>query len=80
MNQVSSRSIFSDAPLFDLRCTISVQFGGIVTYVFLDPSEAGHYITSETDTPSLDGLYCTCGTESDDVSIFLLLSCATIGK
>ena len=30
VNQVSLRSIFSDAPLCEMRCKIFVQFGGIV--------------------------------------------------
>ena len=33
VNQVSLRSIFSDAPLCELRCTRSIQFGVIVPYL-----------------------------------------------
>ena len=33
VNQVSLRSILSGAPLCEMVCTRSVQYGGIVTYV-----------------------------------------------
>ena len=47
--------------------------------MFWTPSEAGRLINSENDATYLTRLSFTCGTDCDNVSIFLLLSGATLG-
>ena len=64
-------------PLFTLDdCLEKQKFGNFD--VLKSPSEAGHLITSETDSPLLTGISCNYGTVCYDVSIFLLFSSDTL--
>ena len=47
--------------------------------MFLTPSEAGSLITWETGVPSMDGIFCLCGTYYNGVDLLLLFSGVTIG-
>ena len=47
--------------------------------VFWTPLKTGRSITSETDAPSLDRLFCMCGFYCGNVSVLLLLFGAMLG-
>ena len=59
------------------NCVVKRTFGIFEVFQTLLVPEC--LITSETDAPSLTGIYFTCCTDFDDVIVFLVFSCATLG-
>ena len=48
--------------------------------VFRTSLKSGRPCTSEADIPLMDGIYCTCGLDCDDVSVLLLFSGAMLSS